>query len=48
MFSKVEEFLRRVAARVKGDLHDAIWDELREVTDQDIIGRFQNAGLYAA
>src|SRR3954447_13857541 len=48
MFSKVKEFLRRVAARVKGDLYDAIGDALREVTDQDIIGWFQNAGLYAA
>jgi transposase len=48
MFSKVKEFLRRVAARVKGDLYDAIGDALREVTDQDIIGWFQQAGLYAA
>jgi transposase len=48
MFSKVKEFLRRVAARVKGDLYDAIGDALREVTDQDIIGWFQKAGLYAA
>jgi transposase len=48
MFSKVKEFLRRVAARVKGDLYDAIGDALREVTDEDIIGWFQNAGLYAA
>ena len=48
MFSKVKKFLRRVAARVKGDLYDAIGDALREVTDQDIIGWFQNAGLYAA
>jgi transposase len=48
MFSKVKEFLRRVAARVEGDLYEAIGDALREVTDQDIIGWFQNAGLYAA
>ena len=48
MFSKVKEFLRRVAARVKGDLYAAIGEALREVTDQDIIGWFQNAGLYAA
>jgi transposase len=48
MFSKVKEFLRRVAARVQGDLYAAIADALREVTDQDIIGWFQNAGLYAA
>ena len=48
MFSKVKEFLRRVAARVKGDLYDAVGEALRGVTDQDIIGWFQNAGLYAA
>jgi transposase len=48
MFSKVKEFLRRVTARVKGDLYEAIGDALREVTDQDIIGWFQQAGLYAA
>jgi transposase len=48
MFSKVKEFLRRVAARVKGDLYSAIGEALREVTDQDIIGWFQDAGLYAA
>jgi len=48
MFSKVKEFLRRVAARAKGDLYNAFADALREVTDQDIIGWFQNAGLYAA
>jgi transposase len=48
MFSKVKQFLRRIAARAKGDLYNAIADALREVTDQDIIGWFQNAGLYAA
>jgi transposase len=48
MFSKVKEFLRRVAARLRGDLYDAIGDALREVSDQDIIGWFKNAGLYAA
>jgi transposase len=48
MFSKVKEFLRRVAARVKGDLYDAIGEALRDVTDEDIIGWFQQAGLYAA
>jgi transposase len=48
MFSKVKEFLHRVAARVKGDLYAAIADALREVTDQDIIAWFQQEGLYAA
>lgn len=48
LFSKVKEFLRRVAARVKGDRYDAIGEALKEVTDQDIIGWFQNAGLHEA
>ena len=47
MYSKVKEFLRRVAARVKGDLYDAIGEALREVTPQDIIGWFKEAGLSA-
>jgi transposase len=47
MFSKVKGLLRRVAARIKGDLYDAIAEALREVTDQDIIGWFRSAGLYA-
>ncbi len=48
MYSKVKQFLRRVAARVKGDLDDAIGDALREVTPQDIIGWFKEAGLSAS
>jgi transposase len=48
MYSKVKEFLRRVAARVKGDLYDAIGDALKEVTPQDIIGWFKEAGLSAS
>lgn len=48
MYSKVKEFLRRVAARVKGDLYEAIGDALREVTPQDIIGWFKDAGLSAS
>jgi transposase len=47
MYSKVKEFLRRVAARVKGDLYDAIGDALREVTPKDIIGWFKEVGLCA-
>jgi transposase len=47
MFSKVKEFLRRVAARSKGDLDDAIGEALKQVTVQDILGWFQHAGLYA-
>lgn len=48
MYSKVKESLRRVAARTKGDLYDAIGEALRQVTFEDIIGWFQQAGLYAA
>jgi transposase len=47
LFSKVKEFLRRVAARAKGDLYNAIGDAFRQVTDRDIIGWFQQAGLWA-
>jgi transposase len=48
MYSKVKQFLRRVAARVKGDLYDAIGDALKEVTPEDIIGWFEEAGLSAS
>jgi transposase len=48
MYSKVKQFLRRVAARVKGDLYDAIGDALKEVTPEDIIGWFEEAGLAAS
>jgi transposase len=48
MFSKVKTILARIAARWKGDLYDAIAEALRGVTDQDIIGWFEDAGLYAA
>lgn len=48
MYSKVKGFLKRVAARVKGDLDDAIGDALKEVTPQDIIGWFEEAGLSAS
>jgi transposase len=47
MSSKVKEFLRRVAARVKGDLYDAIGEALKEVTPEDIVGWFKEAGLCA-
>jgi transposase len=48
LFSKVKEFLRRVAARTTGDLSVAIGEALRQVTVEDILGWFQQAGLYAA
>ena len=45
MFSKLKEFLRRVGARAKEHLYDAIGDGLREVTPRDILGWFRHAGL---
>ena len=47
MYSKVKTLLRRIAARAKGDLYDAIGDALKQVTAKDIIGWFKHAGLYA-
>jgi transposase len=47
MFSKFKEFLRRIGARAKEHLYDAIGEGLREVTIQDIIGWFRHAGLCA-
>ena len=44
MFSKLKEFLRRVGARAREHLYDAIGDGLREVTPQDILGWFRHAG----
>ena len=41
MFSKLKEFLRRVGARAKDHLYDAIGDGLREVTPRDILGWFR-------
>jgi transposase len=47
MFSKFKEFLRRVGARAKDHLYEAIGEGLREVTAQDILGWFRHAGLCA-
>jgi transposase len=47
MFSKFKQFLRRVGARAKEHLYDAIGEGLRDVTDQDILGWFRHAGLCA-
>lgn len=47
MFSKFKEFLRRIGARAKEHLYDAIGEGLREVTTQDILGWFRHAGLCA-
>ena len=45
MFSKFKEFLRRIGARAKEHLYDAIGEGLREVTPEDILGWFRHAGL---
>jgi len=47
MFSKIKEFLRRVAARATDQLYEAIGTALGQVTAQDILGWFQQAGLCA-
>ena len=47
MFSKFKEFLRRVGARAKEHLYDAIGDGLRQVSPHDILGWFRHAGLCA-
>jgi transposase len=47
MFSKFKQFLRRVGARAKEHLYDAIGAGLREVTTEDILGWFRHAGLCA-
>src|SRR4051794_32167625 len=47
MFSKFKEFLRRIGARAKEHLYEAIGEGLREVTIQDILGWFRHAGLCA-
>ena len=44
MFSKFKECLRRLGARAKDHLYDAIGEALREVTLQDIQGWFRQAG----
>ena len=47
MFSKFKGFLRRVGARAKEHLYDAIGEGLREMTAEDILGWFRHAGLCA-
>ena len=44
MFSKFKEALRRLGARAKDDLYNAIGEAPRGVTIQDILGWFQQAG----
>lgn len=47
MFSKVKQWLRRAAARTKESLIDALGDALHQVSAQDILGWFEQAGLCA-
>ncbi len=47
LWSKVKAYLRRVAARNKDAVYDALGEALERVTLQDIIGWFQFAGLSA-
>jgi transposase len=47
MFSKFKECLRRLGARAKDHLYDAIGEALREVTIQDIMGWLRQAGSRA-
>ena len=47
MSPKFKECLRRIAARAKEHLYDAIAEALRQVTVQDILGWFRQAGLCA-
>ena len=44
MFSKFKECLRRLGARAKDHLYEAIGEALRGVTLQDILGWFRQAG----
>jgi transposase len=45
MFSKFKDFLRRIGARAREHLYDAIGAGLRDVSDHDILGWFCHAGL---
>jgi transposase len=47
LWSKVKTYLRRVAARSKESVYNALGQALESVTLQDIIGWFEHAGLCA-
>jgi transposase len=47
MFSQFKESLRRVGARARDHLYEAIGEGLRQVTPRDILGWFRHAGLCA-
>jgi transposase len=48
MCSKVKGILRRIGARARGALYDALGEALRSVTARDILGWFRHAGLCAS
>src|SRR5512142_1615487 len=47
LWSKAKQFLRRVAARARTSLYDALGQALEHLSAQDIMGWFQHAGLCA-
>jgi transposase len=47
LWSKFKGELRRLAARVRKDLYNAVGETLDHVTLQDILGWFNHSGLYA-
>ena len=47
LWSKFKGELRRVAARVRNDLYNAVGETLDHVTLQYIVGWFNHSGLYA-
>ena len=47
MFSKFKEYLRRIGARTKETLFEAMRDGLETITEKDILGWFLNVGLCA-
>jgi transposase len=47
LWSKTKAHLRRVAARTKDDVYEALGEALDDVTIRDVIGWFKHAGLCA-
>jgi hypothetical protein len=47
MFSKLKEFLRRAAARTRDARYEALGEALDQVSVEDILGWFRQAGLCA-
>jgi transposase len=47
LWSKIKTYLRRVAARTKDSVYEALSEAIERVTTQDIVGWFGDAGLCA-